>query len=123
MASIAIALPGEPVIAELAAAIAKAKRPLILAGPEAVRASQAGAVLALARSGGIPVFADIALDDFTLDPASVEAASTDKTVAIMPVHLYGHPAKMDQLRAIAGQAAIKNLPSVTTPDRFAGGTK
>ncbi|GAA3868130.1 DegT/DnrJ/EryC1/StrS family aminotransferase [Tessaracoccus defluvii] len=61
----------------------------------------------VALTGATPVFADIALDDFTLDPASVEAAITDKTVAIMPVHLYGHPAKMDQLRAIADKHGIQ----------------
>ncbi len=55
----------------------------------------------VALTGATPVFADIALDDFTLDPASVEAAITERTKAIMPVHLYGHPAKMDQLQAIA----------------------
>lgn len=57
----------------------------------------------VALTGATPVFADIALDDFTLDPASVEASITERTKAIMPVHLYGHPAKMSQLRAIASQ--------------------
>lgn len=57
----------------------------------------------VALTGATPVFADIALDDFTLDPASVEASITERTKAIMPVHLYGHPAKMSQLRAIANQ--------------------
>lgn len=60
----------------------------------------------VALTGATPVFADISLDDFTLDPASVEASITDKTVAIMPVHLYGHPAKMDQLRAIADKHGL-----------------
>ncbi|MBB1576014.1 MAG: DegT/DnrJ/EryC1/StrS aminotransferase family protein [Propionibacterium sp.] len=55
----------------------------------------------VALTGATPVFADIAADDFTLDPASVEASITEHTKAIMPVHLYGHPAKMDKLRAIA----------------------
>lgn len=55
----------------------------------------------VALTGATPVFADIAADDFTLDPASVEASITERTKAIMPVHLYGHPAKMDKLRAIA----------------------
>ncbi|MDO5094262.1 MAG: DegT/DnrJ/EryC1/StrS aminotransferase family protein [Propionibacteriaceae bacterium] len=55
----------------------------------------------VALTGATPVFADIAADDFTLDPASVEAAITERTKAIMPVHLYGHPAKMDQLRTLA----------------------
>ena len=55
----------------------------------------------VALTGATPVFADIALDDFTLDPASVEARVTPKTKAVMPVHLYGHPAKMVELQALA----------------------
>lgn len=61
----------------------------------------------VALTGATPVFADIALDDYTLDIAAVEASITDKTVAIMPVHLYGHPAKMDALRALADKHGIK----------------
>lgn len=57
----------------------------------------------VALTGATPVFADISPDDFCLDPAAVEAAITEKTVAIMPVHLYGHPAKMDQLTEIAAK--------------------
>jgi dTDP-4-amino-4,6-dideoxygalactose transaminase len=55
----------------------------------------------VALTGATPVFADINADDFCLDPASVEASITDKTVAIMPVHLYGHPANMPALQSIA----------------------
>ena len=51
--------------------------------------------------GAEPVFADIDPDTFCLDPAAVEAAIGPRTVAIMPVHLYGHPAAMDRLMAIA----------------------
>ncbi len=46
----------------------------------------------VAITGATPVFADIEREHFCLDPASVEAAITDRTRAIMPVHLYGHPA-------------------------------
>ena len=60
----------------------------------------------VALTGATPVFADIALDDFTLDPTSVEAAITARTKAIMPVHLYGHPAKMDALQAIADKHGL-----------------
>lgn len=55
----------------------------------------------VALTGATPVFADISPDDFTLDPSSVEGSITDKTKAIMPVHLYGHPAKMVELMVIA----------------------
>jgi len=61
----------------------------------------------VALTGATPVFADIALDDFTLDPASVEASITERTKAIMPVHLYGHPAKMVELREIADRHGLK----------------
>ena len=60
----------------------------------------------VALTGAIPVFADISADDFTLDPASVEASITERTKAIMPVHLYGPPAKMDELRTIADSRSL-----------------
>ena len=60
----------------------------------------------VALTGAKPIFADISEDDFTLDPASVESSITERTKAIMPVHLYGHPAKMDQLRAIADKHGL-----------------
>ncbi|MEE1938132.1 DegT/DnrJ/EryC1/StrS family aminotransferase [Streptomyces sp. TRM 70361] len=51
--------------------------------------------------GAEPVFADIEPDSFCVDPAAVEAAITPRTAAIMPVHLYGHPAAMDRLVPLA----------------------
>lgn len=60
----------------------------------------------VALTGATPVFADIEPDYFTLDPASVRASITDRTKAIMPVHLYGHPALMDELQAIADEHGI-----------------
>jgi dTDP-4-amino-4,6-dideoxygalactose transaminase len=60
----------------------------------------------VALTGGTPVFADIEPETFTLDPASVEAAITPKTKGIMPVHLYGHPARMRELRAIADKHGV-----------------
>jgi 2-succinyl-5-enolpyruvyl-6-hydroxy-3-cyclohexene-1-carboxylate synthase len=54
------AVPGLPVLAALAARFGKSRRPLIVAGPGAVAAAEARAVLALARAAGAPVFADIA---------------------------------------------------------------
>ena len=55
----------------------------------------------VALTGATPVFADIRLDDYCLDPSSVESVISRKTVGIMPVHLYGHPAPMKELQAIA----------------------
>lgn len=51
--------------------------------------------------GATPVFADIDADTYNIDPAAVEAAITPRTKAIMPVHLYGNPADMDRLMALA----------------------
>jgi len=51
-------------------------------------------------AGATPVFADIEQDFFNLNPSAVEAAITPRTRAIMPVHLYGHPAAMTELQAI-----------------------
>jgi hypothetical protein len=51
--------------------------------------------------GATPVFADIEAGSFCLDPDAVAAAITPRTVGIMPVHLYGHPAAMDRIMPIA----------------------
>lgn len=56
---------------------------------------------AVALAGAVPVFADIETDYFALDAESVEAAITPRTKAIMPVHLYGHPADLNALSALA----------------------
>lgn len=56
---------------------------------------------AVVRAGATPVFADIEPATFGLDPTAVEEAVTSRTRAIMPVHLYGHPAEMTGLRSIA----------------------
>lgn len=52
-------------------------------------------------AGGTPVFVDIEPTYFCVDPAAIEAAITERTVAIMPVHLYGHPASMTRIIEIA----------------------
>ncbi len=53
--------------------------------------------------GAKPVFADVDPHTWTLDPADVLRKLTPKTRAIMPVHIYGHPADMDSLLALAKQ--------------------
>jgi perosamine synthetase len=58
---------------------------------------------AVALAGATPIFVDIEKDYFSMDPAAVEAAITPRTRAIMPVHLYGHPALMVQLTEIANK--------------------
>ena len=61
----------------------------------------------VALTGATPVFADIDAGSFCLSAAAVEAAVTDKTVGIMPVHLYGHPADMTGLQAVADKHGLK----------------
>ncbi|MCL2802864.1 MAG: DegT/DnrJ/EryC1/StrS family aminotransferase [Micrococcales bacterium] len=58
-------------------------------------------------AGATPVFADIEPDYFCLDPAAVKAAITPRTRGIMPVHLYGQPADMDALMALADEAGLE----------------
>ena len=55
----------------------------------------------VAISGAVPVFADIDPVTFTLDPASIEASITERTAAIEVVHLYGLPANMPEILALA----------------------
>ena len=61
---------------------------------------------AVALAGATPVFVDIELDYFCTDPAAIEAAITPRTKAIMPVHLYGHPANLVAIKAIADKHGL-----------------
>jgi len=56
---------------------------------------------AIVRNGAEPVFVDIEPDTYCIDATKIEEAITNKTKAILPVHLYGHPADMDQIMEIA----------------------
>lgn len=56
---------------------------------------------AVVEANAVPVFADIDLETFNLDPKAAEAAITPRTRAIIPVHMAGQPADMDALMAIA----------------------
>jgi dTDP-4-amino-4,6-dideoxygalactose transaminase len=58
---------------------------------------------AIAMVGATPVFADIDPETFAIDPAAVAAAITPRTRAVIPVHLYGLPAPMDRILAVAQQ--------------------
>lgn len=61
---------------------------------------------AIHNAGGRPVFVDIEPDTFNLDVAAVEAAITDRTRAIVPVHLFGQMAEMVPLRALADRHGL-----------------
>ena len=58
-------------------------------------------------ANAIPVFVDVDPDTFNMDPAKIEAAITDKTKVIMPVHIAGNPADMDAILAIAKKHNLK----------------
>jgi dTDP-4-amino-4,6-dideoxygalactose transaminase len=63
-------------------------------------------VSAICYTGAKPVFVDIDPRSFTIDVAAVEAAITERTKAIIPVHLYGQPADMDPLLEIAKRRGL-----------------
>ena len=62
---------------------------------------------AILMANAIPVFVDVDPETFNLDPAKLEAAITDKTKVIMPVHIAGNPADMDTILQIANKHNIK----------------
>lgn len=62
---------------------------------------------AVSNIGAVPVFADIDPDHYTLDPAKIEEKITPRTKAIIPVHLYGLPAEMDVIVAVAREHGLK----------------
>lgn len=55
----------------------------------------------IAHVGATPVFVDVEPDTLNLDPAGLAAAVTPRTRAVVPVHLYGHPASMDRIAEVA----------------------
>ena len=54
-----------------------------------------------------PVFVDIEPEYLNLNPAKIEVAITEKTTAIMPVHVYGNPCKVDEIQRIADKHGLK----------------
>lgn len=58
-------------------------------------------VTSVIHNNAIPIFADIDPEIYCLDPEDMEKKITEKTKAVIPVHLYGHPAEMDQIMEIA----------------------
>lgn len=72
--------------------------------PDLTFAATANVVI---HRGGVPVLADVSRETWTLDPAQIEEKITDRTRAIMPVHLYGHPCDMDPILDIASRHGLK----------------
>lgn len=62
---------------------------------------------AVSHTGATPVFVDCDPVTYCIDPAKIPAAITSRTKAIMPVHLYGHPADMDAIMSIARANGLK----------------
>jgi len=61
----------------------------------------------IALLNAVPVFVDVDPETFNIDPNKIEAAITEKTKAIIPVSLYGQPADMDEINAIAKRQNLK----------------
>jgi len=57
--------------------------------------------------GATPVFVDIQPDTFNIDPAKIRGAITEKTTAILPVHIFGQTADMDEVQLIASENNLK----------------
>ena len=57
--------------------------------------------------GAKPVFVDVRLDTFNIDPSKIEEKITSRTKAIMPVHIFGQPADMDEINEIAKKHKLK----------------
>ncbi|MDJ0949943.1 MAG: DegT/DnrJ/EryC1/StrS family aminotransferase, partial [Alphaproteobacteria bacterium] len=81
---------------------------------------------AILFTGAVPIFADIEDETFGLDPASVEAQITPRTKAIMAVNIFGHPARLIELKQIAerhGLVLIEDnaqAPDALCDGRFSG---
>lgn len=62
---------------------------------------------AIARNGLVPVFCDVNEEDYTIDVSKIEELITDKTVAIVPVHVYGNLCDVEAIDRIAKKHALK----------------
>jgi perosamine synthetase len=58
------------------------------------------------RAGAVPVLVDIDLDTYNIDPATIEAALSPRTRAVIPVHLFGLPAPMEAVRVLADKHGL-----------------
>ncbi|MBM4144358.1 MAG: DegT/DnrJ/EryC1/StrS family aminotransferase [Lentisphaerae bacterium] len=62
--------------------------------------------VAVSEVGGIPVFVDVRPDTFNIDPSLIEGSVTERTKAIIPVHLFGQPALMAEIAPIAAEHGL-----------------
>lgn len=63
--------------------------------------------LAILNSGHTPVFCDIRMEDYNIDPDLIESMITEKTVAIVPVHVFGTPCDVYRIQEIADKHGLK----------------
>lgn len=61
---------------------------------------------AVVAAGGRPVFVDVKKDDYTMDASDLKAKITEKSKAVIPVHLYGHPSDMDEIAELAEKHSL-----------------
>lgn len=94
------ALPVKSGTAALAAGLAAAG---VEAADEVIVVSftYLASVASILLVNAVPVFADVDRETFTIDPADIVGKITERTKAIMPVDIYGHPADMDAIMEIA----------------------
>ncbi|MDD5657775.1 MAG: DegT/DnrJ/EryC1/StrS family aminotransferase, partial [Elusimicrobia bacterium] len=65
--------------------------------------TMSGTVAAIIAANAVPVFADVELRTFNLDPQALERRITSRTKAVLAVDIFGHPADMDAIKAVAGR--------------------
>lgn len=73
--------------------------------------------------GATPVFCDIVPDTFNLDPAQLERHLTPRTKAVVPVHLFGQPAEMDRILALARSARRGRLAVIEDAAQAVGAAR
>lgn len=78
------------------------------AGDEVITVSHTAVatVAAIELCGATPVLVDIDLNTYTIDSNQIESAITQRTKAIIPVHLYGHPADMESIMSVAHRCEL-----------------
>lgn len=69
-------------------------------------------VFAISYLGALPVFVDVLPDTYNMNPALLEAAITERTRAIIPVHMYGQPCDMQPIMAIARKHGLRVIEDV-----------
>jgi dTDP-4-amino-4,6-dideoxygalactose transaminase len=78
-----------------------------------------GTAIPVLMANAVPVFVDVDLDTFNIDPAKIEAAITERTRALLPVHLNGLAADLDAVFTLAGK---HGLPVIEDACQAHGGT-